>query len=68
MQTLEVVRELSARYAKEGDGFLFDMMESIGFKIINGKVSAFMGDDGNPVTYNQAVKEGILDNHKDVKK
>ena len=68
MQTLEVFRELTAQYAKEGDGFLYDMMTGIGFKIIDGKVSAFMGDDGNPVTYNQAVKDGILDGHKDVKK
>lgn len=66
-QTLEGVNELSARYAKEGDGFLFAMMEDVGFKIIDGKVSAFMDDDDNIVTYKEAVKKGILDNHEKVR-
>ena len=67
-KVLDAVKEISACYAKEGDKYLFDMMEKIGFKIINGKVTAFLGDDGKAVTCSQALKEGILDSHKDVKK
>lgn len=66
-QTLEAINELSSRYAKEGDGFLFAMMEDIGFKIIDGKVSAFMDADDNVVTYKEAVRLGILDNHERVR-
>lgn len=66
-QTLEAINELSSRYAKEGDGFLFAMMEDIGFKIIDGKVSAFMDADDNVVTYKEAVRQGILDNHERVR-
>lgn len=45
--------ELSARYAKEGEGFLLDEMEKIGFPVIDGEVMAYMDDDGNAVTEKQ---------------
>lgn len=67
-QTLAVVNEMSAKYAKKGDGFLLEKMQEIGFEVINGKVTAFLGDDGKAVTCSQALKDGILDGHKDVKK
>lgn len=55
----EEVNELSAKYAKEGEDFLLEEMQKIGFPIIDGKISAFMDDDGNPVTAKRAAKEGF---------
>lgn len=56
----EAVRENTARYAKEGEGFLLDYMKKIGFLIINGSASCFVDDEGNPVTAARAIKEGYL--------
>lgn len=42
-------RELSARYAKEGEGFLLEEMRKIGFPVVGGRVLAYMDEDGNPV-------------------
>lgn len=53
--------ELSARYAKEGKGFLLEKMAEIGFLIVDGEVRAFIGDDGKAVTPTQARKEGFPD-------
>lgn len=55
------VSNLSARYAKEGEGFLLEKMQEIGFPIIDGRISAFVDDDGKPVTASRAIKEGYLD-------
>lgn len=43
--------ELSGRYNREGEKFLLDEMEKIGFVIIDGNAMAFTDDDGNAVTY-----------------
>ena len=43
------VKENTARYAKEGEGFLLAYMEKIGFKVEGDKVLAFAEDDGTPV-------------------
>lgn len=57
----EAVRENTARYAKEGEGFLLDYMKKIGFKVEGNKVLAFVDDDGEPVPVGRALKEGYLD-------
>ena len=57
----EAVREDTARYAKEGEGFLLEYMEKIGFKVEGNKVMAFVDDDGEPVPVGRALKEGWLD-------
>ena len=57
----EAVRENTARYAKEGEGFLLEYMEKIGFKVEGNKVMAFVDDDGEPVPVGRALKEGYLD-------
>ena len=57
----EAVRENTARYAKEGEGFLLDYMKKIGFKVEGNKVMAFVDDDGEPVPVGRALKEGYLD-------
>ena len=54
----EKANELSARYAKEGKGFLLEKMAEIGFLIVDGEARAFIGDDGKAVTPTQARKEG----------
>lgn len=53
-------RELTARYALEGEGFLMEKVKKMGFPIIDGRITAFMDDDGNPVTAKRAIKEGYL--------
>lgn len=54
-------REHTARYAKEGEGFLLEKVQKLGFPIIDGRITAFMDDDGNPVIASRAIKEGYLD-------
>lgn len=51
--------ELTARYAKEGEGFLLDEMKKIGFLVSDGEVIAFVDDDEQPVTPKQAKKDGF---------
>lgn len=41
------VTELSERYAKEGEGFLLEKMEKMGFLVENGRVYFAEDDDGN---------------------
>lgn len=57
----EAVRENTARYAKEGEGFLLDYMKKIGFKVEGNKVMAFVDDDGKAVPVSRAMKEGYID-------
>lgn len=45
----EKTEELSARYAKEGDGFLLEYLEKIGFTIVDGHVVGFVDEEDNPV-------------------
>ncbi len=47
----QMVQELTQRYASEGDGFLFEEMQNIGFPVIDGKVIACLDDNDNPITY-----------------
>lgn len=42
--------ELTDRYAREGEGFLVEAMEKMGFVIIDGRAMAFSDDQGNPVS------------------
>ena len=54
----EAVRENTARYAKEGEGFLLEAMAKIGFKVEGNIVRAFAEEDGTPVPPGRALKEG----------
>lgn len=51
--------ELSGRYAKEGEKFLLEEMEKIGFSIVNGRTMAYMDNDGNGVIPSKAKKEAV---------
>lgn len=42
--------EYSARYAKQGEQFLLDKLEKIGFLIVDGEAKACIDDDGNAVS------------------
>lgn len=42
--------ELAGRFAKEGEQFLLDKMEEIGFLIIDGEAVACIDEDGNAVS------------------
>ena len=55
----EAVRENTARYAKEGEGFLLEAMEKIGFVVQGNNVRAFIEEDGTPVLKSRAMKEGF---------
>lgn len=50
----ERVTELSDRYSKEGEKFLLEEMEKIGFPVINGTVMAYTDEDGNAVLPSKA--------------
>ena len=41
--------ELTARYAKEGEGFLLEYLEKLGFVIVDGHAVGFVDEDNNPV-------------------
>lgn len=56
----EAVRENTARYAKEGEGFLLEYMEKIGFMVDGNNVRAFIEEDGTPVPKGRAMKEGFV--------
>lgn len=57
----DLVSELTKRYTREGEQFLLDEMEKIGFPIVDGKVMAYTDEDGNAVTPSKARKEGYND-------
>lgn len=44
------VTELSDRYAREGEGFLVEAMEKMGFVIMDGRAMAFSDGEGNAIT------------------
>ena len=54
----EAVRENTARYAKEGEGFLLEYMEKIGFKVEGNKVMSCVGEGGKAVPISRAMKKG----------
>ena len=43
--------DLMDRYNKEGEGFLFEEMEKLGFTILDGHVTAFLDEDGEGIKY-----------------
>jgi hypothetical protein len=45
------------RYNKEGEGFLFEEMEKLGFTILDGHVTAFLGEDGEGIKYQKWLEE-----------
>lgn len=57
LKVSEKAHELSARYAKEGEQFLLDKLEKIGFEIVDGEARCYMADDGTIVTPKQFRKE-----------
>ena len=55
----EAVQRNTARYAKEGEGFLLEAMEKIGFVVQGNNVRAFIEEDGTPVLKSRTMKEGF---------
>lgn len=51
--------ELTAEYNKQGEKFLLEKMEKIGFLILDGEVMAFSDDDGNGITYKQWKEQNL---------
>lgn len=51
--------EYSARYAKEGEKFLLDEMEKIGFVIIDGEAKAVIDEDGNAISAKKWVEQKV---------
>ena len=49
----ERVTELTDRYSKEGEKFLLEKMEKIGFPIIDGRAMAYTDGNGNAITKKQ---------------
>ena len=47
--------ELTARYSKEGEGFLLEYMEKLGFTVRDGRVYGFTDEDGKPVKVKEAA-------------
>lgn len=52
------VQKQTERYSKEGESFLLEAMEKIGFKVEGDQVRAFVDQEGNPVSVSRAKKEG----------
>lgn len=48
--------DLMDRYKEEGEGFLFEEMEKLGFTILDGHVTAFLGEDGEGIKYQKWVE------------
>jgi hypothetical protein len=57
----EMVNELTARYAKEGEAFLLEEMRKLGFLIIDNTVICCVDEYDNPVSAKKAIAEGYLD-------
>lgn len=51
------VSELTKRYAKEGERFLFDKLAEIGFDVVDGEVRFYMDDNDNIITPKQYREE-----------
>lgn len=45
----EKAEELTGRYAKEGEGFLLEYLEKLGFVIVDGHAVGFVDEDNNPI-------------------
>ena len=48
--------DLMDRYNKEGEGFLFEEMEKLGFPIINGRVTACVDENQEPISYKKYLE------------
>lgn len=46
---LDLAQEHMARYAKEGEGFLLEYLEKLGFVIVNGHAVGFVDENDQPV-------------------
>lgn len=46
---LDLTREHMARYAGEGEGFLLEYLEKLGFVIVDGHIVGFVDENDNPV-------------------
>ena len=57
----EEVVTLTARYAKEGEGFLLEEMQKLGFIIVDKTVICCVDQDNKPVPTKKAIEEGYLD-------
>ena len=53
----EKADEFSARYAKEGEQFLLDKMQEIGFLIVDGEAKACIDEDGNAVSMKKWLEQ-----------
>ncbi len=49
--------ELMDRYDREGEGFLFEEMEKLGFRVVDGHVVACVDDDNEPIPYKKWLEE-----------
>lgn len=45
----EKAEELTGRYAKEGEGFLLEYLEKLGFVIVDGHAIGFVDENDNPI-------------------
>ena len=50
------VEELKVRFRKEGEKFLRDYLEGVGFPIIDGKVTACLDEEDKPVSYKRYLE------------
>jgi ribosomal protein L13E len=46
---LELAQEHMHRYAREGEGFLLEYLEKLGFVIVDGRIVGFVDENDNPV-------------------
>ena len=53
----ESVQKETARYAREGENFLLEAMEKIGFKVEGNIVRAFVDEEMKPITKKKALRE-----------
>lgn len=51
--------ELSERFGREGDGFLFEEMEKIGFPVADGHVLAYVDENNEPVTQKKWLEGSV---------
>lgn len=49
--------ELAERFDREGDGFLFEEMEKIGFPVADGHVLAYVDENNEPVTQKKWLED-----------
>lgn len=57
-QVRDRVEELTARYAREGEGFLLEELEKLGFVIVDGHAVGFVDGDGKAVRTKEAMGNG----------